>query len=746
MGRGWALIAAVALLLTGMPSSAGAQEGGGGYFVDPATLPFDALPLTLTERWWGLDENPGAAPDGWRIEVPLNWNGGLLLWAHGYRGVEPELTVDDPPLRAYLVAAGWAWASSSFRANGYAVEEGVEDTNELLAIFAQRTGETPERVIHHGASMGGHITGAAIERYPDAYDAALPICGVMGDVALYDYLQDANLVAQSLSGVRAAIPPGPDYLSGTVPAIRAALGYPGDLNGRGHQFRAAVEQLSGGERPGFEAAFDYWGRTDGEPSETGEPFLFEAYGGALSGGEVDPVNDAATGNAGRVYRYDADPAQSPEEAELNAAVARDPATGAPPFPVITGNLPVPVLSLHTTGDLFVPFSMQQIYAAEVAANGDAGLLVQRAVRDVRHCGFNPDEVVDAFDDLVSWLDSGERPEGDDVLDVEAVADDDFGCRFTSALPLEDRGDIAPCHALPDPDLAIGRDAVATAVEVSRDSHRAADAVVLAGDQDRAGALAAAPLAARLDGPLLLTPAGELRPDVAAEIARLGAGAAYLVGDEAALSPAVQQALAGLGLETVRLSGPAAPDTAAAVARRLGGAHAFVAGDGSQDALAVIGLAAFLEEPLLPVEHGAVPPATAAAIAELGITSVTVAGGTEAVSDAVLAELEGLGVAVERLAGPDAYGTAVAVAQRSVASGVSPRGPWIASGEHWPDAVAAAPAAAETGDLLVIVDPLDPLGSPSLRYLVDRRGLLERFRLVGGPASLDGDVEGALGQD
>jgi hypothetical protein len=46
-----------------------------------------------------------------------------------------------------------------------------------------------------------------------------------------------------------------------------------------------------------------------------------------------------------------------------------------------------VLSLHTIGDLFVPFSMEQIYARRAAAEGASGLLVTRAIRDHGHCGF-----------------------------------------------------------------------------------------------------------------------------------------------------------------------------------------------------------------------------------------------------------------------------------------------------------------------------------------------------------------------
>ena len=82
------------------------------YFVDKAKLPFDALPNVDSQRLWGVHNNAG-----YRIEVPANWNGALVMWAHGERGTGLELTVDDHPLRAYLIANGYAWAASSFSRN-----------------------------------------------------------------------------------------------------------------------------------------------------------------------------------------------------------------------------------------------------------------------------------------------------------------------------------------------------------------------------------------------------------------------------------------------------------------------------------------------------------------------------------------------------------------------------------------------------------------------------------------------------
>ena len=100
-------------------------------------------------------------------------------------------------------------------------------------------------------------------------------------------------------------------------------------------------------------------------------------------------------------------------------------------PRINGTFSIPVVSMHTLGELFVPFHMQQVYARRAAANGNDDLLVVRAIRDINHCGFTLSEQIQAFADMVSWVDTGARPAGDDILDPVAVADPNFGCAFTA---------------------------------------------------------------------------------------------------------------------------------------------------------------------------------------------------------------------------------------------------------------------------------------------------------------------------
>lgn len=392
---------------------------------DPST--FAALPGTDTQRRAGVD----AAGARYRVEVPSDWNGELVLYAHGYRGPGGDLEVTDPPIRAFLVGSGYAWAASSFRTNGYAAEEGVEDTHALLAAFPARTGRpAPTRTYLYGESLGGHVAVAALERYPDTYAGALPVCGVLADVGLFDYLQDAALLAHAIAEVAAAVPAPVDFRARTGPLIEQRLGLEGRLTGDGERYRAALEQLSGGARPLYAEGFDFWHGP--LTAVEGTPFLLGVWSGAISGGTADPQISAAVGNDDRSYALDADPEVSAEEADLNAAVlrqAREPGA-VPPFPVVAGRPGVPVLSLHVLGDLFVPFDMAQRYAAEVEANGQAALLVTRAIRDVRHCGVSAQEVAAGFQDLVAWVAGGPPPAGDPILDPAAVATEDFGCAFS----------------------------------------------------------------------------------------------------------------------------------------------------------------------------------------------------------------------------------------------------------------------------------------------------------------------------
>jgi hypothetical protein len=353
------------------------------------------------------------------VEVPPRWNGRLLMWAHGYRGASRVLTVDPPAygLRQRLLDQGFAWAASSYYANEYDVEAGVRGTRALADHFTRLVGR-PRDVFLAGVSMGGHVIGRSLEQYPGFYRGALPLCGVLGDQELFDFFLDFNVVAQALAGVR-AWPVPDDYLTRVVPRIRAELGLAGVPNERGRQLAAVVTNRSGGPRPGAEQAFAHW-----------QDFLFGLAASPSGEGLAADPSQLATN---LLTRYaPAAPVDLDRRVQRvlpeNLAARLTPALTE--VPRIAGRPSAPVLSLHDLGDLFVPFSMEQLYERDVRRNGRSHLLVQRAIRAVEHCEFSPAEVGAAWDDLLTWVDTGRKPAGDVVADPVAVADPRYGCRFT----------------------------------------------------------------------------------------------------------------------------------------------------------------------------------------------------------------------------------------------------------------------------------------------------------------------------
>jgi hypothetical protein len=396
------------------------------YFVNEAKLPFAALPGLPAQQLWGVHNGAG-----YRAEVPSNWNGKLVMWAHGFRGTGLELTVDNHPLRPFLLANGYAWAASSYSKNDYDPAQGAKDTHALTQLFSGLVGR-PGRTYITGVSMGGHVTGVVAEQWPRSYDGAMPMCGVLGDYELFDYFLDFNVAAQTLSGVNKTFPYDANYLTETVPATKAGLGpaFPFVLNANGQNFKSLVHLRSGGVRPLFEQGWLFWNAVAGD-------FLF---GLGVGDGTLPRAPGFVLQNSDVVYQFDTNPALSGAETLFNSMVQRvtaDPQArrnnGIANVPPTTGDLRIPMLSVHTLGDLFVPFHMEQVYARRVAAKGNAHNLVQRATRDYGHCAFTGPEMVQTFTDLVKWVENGIKPAGDDVLDPAAVASPTFGCTFTDKV-------------------------------------------------------------------------------------------------------------------------------------------------------------------------------------------------------------------------------------------------------------------------------------------------------------------------
>jgi putative cell wall-binding protein len=295
------------------------------------------------------------------------------------------------------------------------------------------------------------------------------------------------------------------------------------------------------------------------------------------------------------------------------------------------------------------------------------------------------------------------------------------------------------------DRLSGSGRIDTAVAVSQAAFaNGAPAVVIATAADYPDALAGAPLAAALGGPILLVTKDGLPGAVATELGRLGAKKAVILGGTGAVSETVATQLRQRGLVVDRVAGSSRFDTAAKVAARLGAREAYLVEGanpdprrGWPDAVAVSSLAAARKAPILLATSGTVPAETLAALDAGKIAKVVVVGGQKALPDHVLQPVRDR-VPVRRIAGDSRYTTSLLVAKEAAAAGMTASGALLTTGANWPDALSAGPAAAARGTFALLV-PGSMDDAPQTRdWLAAQQP--DALALVGGPSAVSQAVE------
>ena len=318
------------------------------------------------------------------IEIPAQWNKGLVLYTHGYAVAsgKPRSQEFTPPkaLRDVFLSRGFAFAASDYSVQGWAVKEAIEDTEALRRYFVSKHGAPAEAYIT-GHSMGGHITMAIIERYPDAYQGAMPMCGPLGpaieflNTGLFDMLVTFEALFPGTIG--SPYEPSLETSSKVKAAIAANL-----------------------ERATMYA--QHFGRTVAQLP--GALSLFHAIAGELkqrAGGE--PFD-----NRNRIYVGFGD------DVALNRSVKRYAALPSArdyvrQYATPTGRIADPMLAIHTTSDALVLGSDVTAYETHAALAGTSERFVARFVDANGHCNFTPAQTGGAFDALLAWARDGKRP-------------------------------------------------------------------------------------------------------------------------------------------------------------------------------------------------------------------------------------------------------------------------------------------------------------------------------------------------
>jgi len=370
-------------------------------------------PRTLAEFPDNCEEGEQASGALSLICMPVEreWNGDLVIYAHGYVAFNepieiPDLELPDGTFIPDLVnGLGYAFATTSYSINGLAVLEGIEDARDLIHVFGEAHGE-PNRVYLSGASEGGLVAALAVEQSPDEFDGGLVSCGPIGDFrqqinywgdfrVLFDYFFPGLIPGSPFDIPKEVIE---DWDELYAPAISEAVNSAPDAT---DQLLTVAQAPIDEEDPATKEEtvlgllwYNIFATNDGTAKLGGQPF----------------------GNLLRIYRG------SESDLRLNRKVERVGADQAALDEIeahyqTSGDLTSPVVSLHTIKDPIVPYWHVLGYGLKVHGSDSGDLYRHIPIPRYGHCEFKTAEVLVAFALLVFQV------TGEELTGVEQVLSD-----------------------------------------------------------------------------------------------------------------------------------------------------------------------------------------------------------------------------------------------------------------------------------------------------------------------------------
>ncbi len=352
------------------------------------------------------------------IRVPANWTGTLLVYAYGYGDAANTPLLTPPYVDAKtLLDRGFALAGI-FAAHhvpvppvpvaGWNMKERMQNTAALTAAFRGLVGQ-PERTIMWGQSMGGLMTLGMIEKFPELYDGAVALCPpAAGSPRRFDQGLDVTLAYAVVFG------------------WNDQWGTPGDLRDN-LDFRGVAPYILANMTPAQYGLWEFIRRVNRIPPDTyydDANRLQNLYFAIGVRAELEHrAGGAVAENIGRIYTL-----TEQDQSELSAlgvdgyellakmnemnTFNSDPNARNYAIHYVnpTGRITRPIITLHTEGDWLATPNHEGAYRATVKDQGKGDLLMQEFVPGGAHCTFKLDQVLAGINAMMSWLDTGTRPE------------------------------------------------------------------------------------------------------------------------------------------------------------------------------------------------------------------------------------------------------------------------------------------------------------------------------------------------
>nr|WP_234333436.1 hypothetical protein [Streptomyces viridochromogenes] len=367
------------------------------------------------------------------IAVPADWNGSLVVHAHGGPDLgaesDPTRSLDDLGRWSVMVKEGYAWAGSSYRRGGYGTRMAAADTESVRRLFVEEFG-TPRRTYAHGQSWGGNVAAKVVETYGagdrgrhGAYDGALLTNGVLGGGSRgYDYRVDLRVVYQYYC----ANHPRP-----TEPQYPLWQGLRAGSTMTSAVLRARLQECTGYAYPAQERTALQQRNLDDILAVTRIPErTLESHLRFATFTFRDIVHDRLGGRnpfGNQGVRYSG----SHDDAALNAGVERfapDP-TAVRDLSYdsdLTGKVSIPVLTLHAIDDPTAFVEHEAAYRATLHGARRDGHLVQTFTRESEHSELSDAEYANSMAALDAWVRKGRKPTAGSVAASCAAFDGTYG--------------------------------------------------------------------------------------------------------------------------------------------------------------------------------------------------------------------------------------------------------------------------------------------------------------------------------
>ncbi len=356
----------------------------------------------------------------YKIRVPQNWNGELLMYAHGYGYLErwdnnqfnfsyADAAPGGASMEDFLLAQGYALAGTTFSGSGWQVKEGTHELVSLAGLFNGLVGK-PKKTILIGYSMGSAIALKSAEEVP-IYDGVIAGCTAAAGTSKAFDLAGASALAYKTAfgwpdawGTWSDVRDDLSFNREVLPVLYAQVSNP--VNIPKFEFMRLLFDLPAEgfyQNPGW-VILDMF-------LATGIRAELESKAKGPLVRNVDQLftlSDAAKSYLAALG-VDADGLLAQMNAQTNVSAARRQRQYLEKYFDPSGDLQKPVISIHASKDGLAPAYLEPVLLETVKSANKENLLLQVFTNDAGHCTFTPVQLLSTIKAMDFWLNTGMKP-------------------------------------------------------------------------------------------------------------------------------------------------------------------------------------------------------------------------------------------------------------------------------------------------------------------------------------------------